>query len=206
MRLFDQPCRRHRWDVSLLAAGALPPAERDAVEQHLSACPACREYLMQIKAVTKPLAAWAECLPQVEPSPATQQRWARAIEVADKPTPVHGAGLRAGLLEWKHRLWLTRHRTPLHQILWQKLILPSRRTWAGLVMVWVLIIAAHMAQREHSPAADVKPITAAAMMNYGDQQKLLNELFADRSLPGDADRPKNYSSKPRTEKFQFLNA
>ncbi|HSY17364.1 MAG TPA: zf-HC2 domain-containing protein [Candidatus Acidoferrales bacterium] len=186
MSLFDQPCRQHRRDVSLLAAGALPPAERDAVAQHLSACPACREYFAQIKAVTTPLAAWTERLPQVEPSLAAQQRWLRAIRAADQPAPVHGV-------------------SPF-QVLWQKLILPSRRTWAGLATVWVLLIAINIVLRGQSSATAGKPVTLAAMISYGDQQKLLNELFADRSPTVDADRPKNYSPKPRTEKAQFFTA
>ena len=208
MRLFDhdQPCHQHRQEISLLAAGALPPAERDAVAQHLSACPACREYFAQIKAVTTPLAAWAERPPQVEPSQAAQQRWARAIRAADQPAPVHGSGTRAVLREWTHKLLPTHPRTTLIQVLWQKLILPSRRTWAGLATVWVLLIAVNMVLRGQSPATGGKPITMAAMVSYGEQQKFLKELFADRSPSVDADRPKTYSTKPRTEKFQFINA
>jgi anti-sigma factor RsiW len=190
MRPFDQSCRRYRQDISLLAAGTLPPAERHAVEQHLATCPACQEYLVQIKAVTTPLAAWAESLPQVEPTPAAQQRWATAIQATARPATL-----------------LPSRRMPFHQILWQKLILPSRLTWAGLATAWVLLIAVNMMLRDQSPAtADGKPITMAAMISYGEQQKLLKELFADRSPSTDADRPKNYSPKPRTEKFQYFTA
>ena len=186
MKPFDQPGCPHRQDVSLLAAGALPLGERATVEQHLSACPACHVYFAQIKAVTKPLAAWAESLPPVEPSQVAQQRWARAIQVADQPALVHGM-------------------SPF-QILWQKLILPSHRTWAGLATVWVVLIAFNLVLRDHSPVTSgAKPLTVSAMASYGEQQKLLNEMFADRSHSVDADRPKNYSPKPRTEKFLFLN-
>jgi len=186
MRLPDQPCRQQSEDISLLAASALPPAERDAVEQHLAICPACREYFAQIKAVTTPLAAWAKSLPQVEPSQAAQHRWIRAIRTADQTTPADGI-------------------SPV-QILWQKLILPSRRTWAGLATAWVLLLAINLVLRDQSPVTDGKPVTMAAMKSYGEQQKLLNELFAGRSPSVDIDRPKNYSPKPRTETFQSFTA
>ena len=191
MKLFDHPCRRHRQDLALLASGALPPGEQDSVAQHLSACPACREYLAQINAVILPLATWAERLPQVEPSLAAQQRWAGAIQAADQSTPVHGSRL-------------ARHQPPLSQVLWQKLILPSRHAWAGLAAVWLLLVGVNVALRNDSPAPGGKPVTASAMIDYGDQQKLLNELFADRSLPVEADRPRVFSPKPRTEKNESI--
>jgi hypothetical protein len=97
-------------------------------------------------------------------------------------------------------------RTNLFQMLWRELILPSRRTWAGLATVWVLLIAVNLVLRDQSPATGAKPVTIAAMINYGEQQKFLNELFADRSPAIDADRPKVFSPKPRTEAFRFLTA
>jgi hypothetical protein len=39
----------------------------------------------------------------------------------------------------------------------------------------------------------------AMLLTFRDQQKMLNELFADRSLPGEAVRPRSVSPKPRTE-------
>jgi hypothetical protein len=36
-------------------------------------------------------------------------------------------------------------------------------------------------------------------MTFRDQQNMLNELFADRSLPAEVVRPRIFSPKPRTE-------
>jgi hypothetical protein len=43
-------------------------------------------------------------------------------------------------------------------------------------------------------------------MTFRDQQKMLNELFADRSLPAEAVRPRIFSPKPRTETMELLPA
>ncbi len=87
----------------------------------------------------------------------------------------------------------------IFQILWRELILPSRRIWAALAAVWVLIIAANVSQRDHSTAATATASSAPAMMSFRDQQKLLNELLADRAVPLVADKPKSLSPKPRTQ-------
>ena len=39
------------------------------------------------------------------------------------------------------------------------------------------------------------------MMSFQEQQKLVNELLADRSLPVDTDRPKTFSPRPRSERI-----
>jgi len=56
-RLFNQ-CGRYRRSISLLASGALPERDRDAVENHLAACAGCRKYYEEIKSVSAPLAGW----------------------------------------------------------------------------------------------------------------------------------------------------
>ena len=84
--------------------------------------------------------------------------------------------------------------------LWQELFLPSRRVWSGLAAVWVLILVVNFAERDPAPAG--KATAAPVMMNLAEQQRLLNELFADRTPAADADREKTFSPKPRTEKFQ----
>ena len=83
---------------------------------------------------------------------------------------------------------------------WQELVLPCRRLWAGLATVWVLIVIIHFAQRD-----DVNSITGQpaqpelVVMSLQAQQRWLNELLADRAAPVEADRPRNFSPKPRTE-------
>lgn len=86
--------------------------------------------------------------------------------------------------------------------LWQELVLPSRRTWAGLATVWALLAAINLAQRETAPVG--KDISIPMRMSFVEQQRLMNELFADRSLPMDADRVRTFSPKPRTETFQTI--
>jgi hypothetical protein len=83
--------------------------------------------------------------------------------------------------------------------LWQELFLPSRRVWSGLAAAWVSIVVVNFAERDPAPSG--KAAAAPVMMNLADQQRLLNELFADRTPAADADREKTFSPKPRTEKF-----
>jgi hypothetical protein len=87
---------------------------------------------------------------------------------------------------------------------WQELIFPSRRIWSGLAAVWVFIFAVNVAQRE--PASAVKISSAPVMMSLREQQRWMNELFAERGPLPDAEPPKIFSPKPRTEKNQCCAA
>ena len=88
---------------------------------------------------------------------------------------------------------------------WLELIWPCRRIWTGLATIWILIIIINLSQRDasqtgvamHSPSPDM-------LMTFRDQQKLLNELFADRALPAEAEQPRIFSPKPRTETTEPL--
>jgi hypothetical protein len=87
---------------------------------------------------------------------------------------------------------------------WLELIWPCRRIWTGLTVVWVLLVAVNISQREPSPPALAKSTTPQEMAGvFRDQQKLLNELLADRGLPVEADRPRVFAPKPRTESFKI---
>jgi hypothetical protein len=84
-------------------------------------------------------------------------------------------------------------------------ILPCRRLWSSLAVVWLLLLVVNFSQREHGASAAVQSTPSAEMATtFKDQQKLLNELLADRSWPVDLDRPKNYLPKPRTEIANLL--
>ena len=89
-------------------------------------------------------------------------------------------------------------------ILWRELIWPSRRIWTGLAAVWVLILAANISLREHSPAIVKSGPSSEIMMSLKDQQKILAELLNDHSVPRGADRQKIFSPKPRTEGVENL--
>ncbi|HEY5041713.1 MAG TPA: hypothetical protein VIK53_06880 [Verrucomicrobiae bacterium] len=83
---------------------------------------------------------------------------------------------------------------------WLELIWPCRRIWTGLATIWILIFAINYAQRDGSQNINVKSApTVGVMMAFGEQEKMLNELLADRSLSSEADRPRNAAPKPRSE-------
>jgi hypothetical protein len=89
-------------------------------------------------------------------------------------------------------------------LIWRELIFPCRRIWTGLATVWILLFIVNFSQRDGSQTTMVKSApTPEMMMTFRDQQKLLNELFADRSLPVEAERPRIFLPKPRTETMRF---
>jgi hypothetical protein len=94
--------------------------------------------------------------------------------------------------------------TTIFQTLWQELFLPSRRIWGSLAAVWLLILVINLAQHDSSPAG--KMTAAPAMMSFREQQRWMNELFADRVPAADAEPPKTFIPKPRTENYQPLTA
>ena len=83
-----------------------------------------------------------------------------------------------------------------------ELIWPCRRIWAGLATAWVLIFTINFSQRDNVSSVTGTTVRSGEMiMSWQAQQRWMNELFADRSPPPDADRPRNFAPKPRTEKF-----
>jgi hypothetical protein len=89
--------------------------------------------------------------------------------------------------------------------IWLELVWPCRRIWTGLAAIWILIFIVNFSQRDSSQVHLAKSSSPAAMtMTLRDQQKLLNELLADRSFAADAERPRIYLPKPRTETLELL--
>jgi anti-sigma factor RsiW len=82
MKWFFNPCRHYRQSISLLAGGALPESERDAIKKHLTACADCRKYYEDLTAVSQTLANWADNFASLEPTAAAKTRWAQAIQAA----------------------------------------------------------------------------------------------------------------------------
>ena len=83
-----------------------------------------------------------------------------------------------------------------------ELVWPCRRIWTGLATAWVLIFIVNFSQRDNVSSVTGKTVRPGEMiMSLQAQQRWMNELFADRSPPPDADRPRNFTPKPRTEKF-----
>ena len=89
-------------------------------------------------------------------------------------------------------------------LLWRELIFPSRRTWAGIAAAWLVILVVNFSLRDPAQPGNVIKATAPAMMSFQEQQKLLNELLADRSVPMDTDRPKTFSPRPRSERVYVV--
>ena len=85
-----------------------------------------------------------------------------------------------------------------------ELIWPCRRIWAGLAVVWVLILVANISLHEHSPAIIKSGPSSEMMMTLKDQQKILAELLTDHSVPRDAERQKIFAPKPRTENAEMV--
>jgi hypothetical protein len=87
---------------------------------------------------------------------------------------------------------------------WYELILPSRRIWTGLAAVWVLILVVNVSQRDNVSSVTGRSVhLSPVMMSWQMQQRLMNEVLADRLVPPDVDRPRNVGPKPRTETVQI---
>ena len=77
----------------------------------------------------------------------------------------------------------------------------------GLAAVWVLIFIVNFSQCDNVSSVTGKTVRSGEMiMSWQAQQRWMNELFADRSPAPDADRPRNFAPKPRTEKFPNATA
>ena len=97
--------------------------------------------------------------------------------------------------------------TMIWRIIWCELIFPCRRTWAGLVAVWIALFIFNVSQRDPSELAARKlpPPSPEAILAWRQQEKLLAELIGP-SGTGDAERRKIFLPKPRTETAEFLAA
>lgn len=80
--------------------------------------------------------------------------------------------------------------------LWRELIFPCRRVWTGLAAVWILLFVVNLAQQDRggTPAAGAGP-SAPMVLAYYQQEKMLQALVADHTLPVDAVRPRSEISR-----------
>lgn len=67
--------------------------------------------------------------------------------------------------------------------IWLELIWPSRRIWAGLVAVWILIFAANFSMRDHSQLQIAKA-SPQMILAFQQQEQMLTELIGPIA-PGD---------------------
>jgi hypothetical protein len=97
--------------------------------------------------------------------------------------------------------------TTIFQTIWLELVLPCRRIWTGLAAVWILILIVNVSLHDSSRTMTAKSAPPVEMMmTFGEQQKLLNELLADRTVPVDAEQPRIFLPKSRTEILKLMNA
>ena len=189
MNWFFNPCRRHRQNLALLAGGML--REKDQTMEHLAKCPDCQKYFESLKVVATGLCGWEGEFSQLQPSAAMQLRWQKAVQAAERPRQ-EKAGSKGVIREWyRETLW------------------PYRRIWASLAAVWLLIFVGQYGLQDHPRAVIAKssPLQQQQIiMAFKERQMILAELLADHSGPREADRPKIYIPKPRTEHTDVLAA
>ncbi len=99
----------------------------------------------------------------------------------------HGAGLL--ILEFLRRVWL-------------ELIWPSRRAWAGLVVIWLGVLVANLELRISPGAvpATEPALAREAVQSYKEQQRLLTELLP----PGETPSAQTPRSGPRQRSDRSL--
>ena len=183
MKWLFSPCRRHRRNISLLAAGALSDGEKDAVEKHLAACSDCRAYFVEIKAVAAPLANWAKSLPQIQPGESAQRRWTKAIETASQPNVIRRLAPAGVFRDWTR------------EVFW-----PWRRVWAGLAAVWILLLAANVSMHNPSRAIAAKSDPTPEMIQaWRQQERLLAELIGPNETRAAAP-PRTFLPQPSSER------
>ena len=91
------------------------------------------------------------------------------------------------------------------KVLFQELVWPCRRTWAGLAAVWVALLIFNVSQRDPSELAARKlpPPSPEAILAWRQQERLLAELIGP-SAPGDVEQRKIFLPKPRTENTEAV--
>jgi anti-sigma factor RsiW len=188
MKWFLSSCRRYRESVCLLASGLLPEQDRAGIESHLAVCAECQNYYDEIKALTTPLAGWEKHFAHIEPHATIHLRLAKAITPANKPKSIRPFAPKMVLREC-----------------WQQLVWPSRRIWAGLATVWILILAANLSMQDHSqPALAKASPVPEVIMTWRQQERLLAELIGPNEIRA-AQPPKPYLPRPSSERrFESL--
>ena len=98
--------------------------------------------------------------------------------------------------------WLSTLNFQLSTFFW-----PHPKAWAGLAAVWVCIVALNFSTRDKSVmvAEKVSPPSAEVIVELRKQQKLYAELMGVNE-PREADRPKDATARPRTQRVEILTA
>jgi len=91
--------------------------------------------------------------------------------------------------------------TPVLRLLWQELIWPSRRIWAGLAATWILIFVFNFSQRDPAElmARKSPPPSPEMILTFRQQERLLAELIGPNE-PQAVQSPKPFLPQPRSKK------
>jgi hypothetical protein len=85
--------------------------------------------------------------------------------------------------------------------LWHELILPSRRIWAGLAAIWILLFVANFSMHDHSQAPMAKASSSPEIiLSSPQQEELLTELIGPDEAPV-AEPQKPYVPRPSSQRF-----
>ena len=184
MKWFLNRCRRQRQNLCLLASGVLAKQEVAENENHLAACSGCRKYYAEIKMTALPFATWENHFEQIEPRPAVQVRWAKAIESAGRRKSISTLSPKVALLEC-----------------WRELIWPARRIWIGLATAWVLILAVNLNLKSGGPNMSATKSSGSAdfIMALREQEQVMAEL-TERPEPKAVEPPRQFVPQPRSER------
>jgi hypothetical protein len=89
---------------------------------------------------------------------------------------------------------------PVLRLIWLELILPSRRIWAGLAVVWILILAANFSMRDHAVVPMAKTSSPTELITeFQQQQELLAQLIGPDE-PIAAEPQKTYVPRPSSRR------
>jgi hypothetical protein len=85
--------------------------------------------------------------------------------------------------------------------LWRELILPCRRTWAGLAAVWLVVIAFNLSHAGRSEVATTKSTIPPGEMRlvWQEQRSVLAEIIDQRLSLSPAEPPRRPNNQPRSE-------
>ena len=177
-------CQAWRESICLLAGNALSSTEQVEVQRHLADCAGCRAYHDQIKSVAAPLAGWETNFSRVQPGPALQSRWRKAVLAAKNPEPVRRISFRLAF-----------------QTLWRELIRPSRPAWAAMAALWLVMAGINAAMSgDHRNVQSVRSSSPTmAFQVFEEQRRVLAELIP--SIPGEPlEPPRRAHPQPRSER------
>lgn len=90
--------------------------------------------------------------------------------------------------------------------IWSELVFPSRRIWAGLAAVWVLIFIANLSMQDHPQTTMAKTRSSGEMaVAFKQQQQILAELIGPNNPPI-AEHKKPYSPGPSSLRLVEITA